>query len=154
MPYYDAIVDSSQAVSDLVQTGTRAENMRPVFTVIRDLMLDDQKDNFESRGSVFGSPWPALAPGTLAKKAGNSKPLVMTGALEKAATGSTGKVTRITKGGVAVGINARLFYARFHQAGAKGGSRKGEMPKRELVGITPATREKSLTLIQKYLVPR
>jgi phage gpG-like protein len=117
-------------------------------------MLGDQRSNFEAAGSVFGSPWPALAPGTLAKKTGSARPLVLTGALEKAATGSTGKVTRITKSGVTVGINARLFYARFHQAGAKGGSRKGEMPKRELVGITPATREKSLTLIQKYLVPR
>jgi phage gpG-like protein len=148
---YDATVDPSDTVANLAGMSGRAENMRPVFTVIRDLMLGDQRRNFEGRGSVFGS-WPALAPGTLARKGGSSQPLVLTGALQKAATGSTGKVTRITKGGVTVGINQRIYYARFHQAGAKAGSRKGDLPKRELVGITRSTREKSLTLIQKYLV--
>lgn len=148
---YDADVDPSDTVANLAGISGRAENMRPVFTVIRELMLSDQRRNFESRGSVFGSPWPDLAPGSLARKSGGSKPLVLTGTLEKAATGGTGKVTRITKSGVTVGINQRIHYARFHQAGAKGG-RKGDMPKREVVGINRMTREKSLTLIQKYLV--
>lgn len=151
---YDADVDPSDTVANLAGISGRAENMRPVFTVIRELMLSDQRRNFESRGSVFGSPWPDLAPGSLARKSGGSKPLVLTGTLEKAATGGTGKVTRITKSEVTVGINARIYYARFHQAGAEGENRKGEseMPKREVVGINRTTREKSLTLIQKYLV--
>ncbi len=136
---YDMVVDPSDGVARLEGIRSRAENMRPVFTTIRDLMVKDQRRNFDTRGGVFGEKWPGSAS------------MVETGELATAAKGGKGKVSRISKNTVRVGINKRIFYARFHQAGAKAGSRRGDLPRRLLVGIAPATRHQSLTLISKYL---
>jgi hypothetical protein len=126
--------------------GEKADNMRPVFTTVRDLMLKDQRKNFDTRGGVFGEKWPAQSSQTEGETL-----MENTGALAAAARGGRGKFTRITKSQVRVGINKRIFYARFHQSGAPKGSRRGTLPKRLLVGISPSTRRTSLTLIAKYL---
>lgn len=152
---YDMDVIPDQAVSRLTLLGERAENLRPVFTTIRDLMLADQRRNFDSRGGVFGEKWPATSTETMRRKHEREglpgSVLTASGELAAAARGGKGKFTRITKSTVKVGINKRIFYARFHQAGAPKGSRRGALPKRELVGLTPATRHKSLSLIAAYL---
>lgn len=141
------VVNPAQSTAMLRLMAVRAGNMRPVFTVVRDMMLRDQRRNFDSRGGVFGDRWAALSPLTR-----GSEPLVDTGRLAAAARGGKGKVTRISKSTVRVGINSDIFYARFHQAGAPAGSRKGTLPQRDVVGINDQTSAKSITLIQRYLL--
>lgn len=136
---YDFAVDPRGGVDRLRRVEERASNLRPVFTTIREMMLKDQRRNFDSRGGVFGEKWPGSA--TMEKS----------GALAAAARGGKGRVARIGKATVKVGINKKIFYARFHQAGAPAGSRRGNLPRRVLVGIAPPTRRTSLTLISKYL---
>ncbi len=155
MLQYDYVVDPSEAVGRLTTMGERAENSRPAFTKIRDRLLKDQRENFESRGGTFDEKWPATSKQTMMRKherEGNpGSILVATGELAAAAKGGKGKFTRITKSQVRVGINKRIFVARFHQAGAPKGSRRGTLPKRTLVGITDESRRFSVTLLAKWI---
>lgn len=152
---YDMVVNPAAGISTLTALGAKVDNMRPVFVSVRDLMLKDQRRNFDQRGGVFGAKWRGTSPETMERKHNREgQPgsiLTATGELATAARGGKGKFTRITKSQVRVGINKRIFYARFHQAGAPQGSRRGVLPKRELVGIAPATRRTSLDLIARYL---
>lgn len=154
MPAYDFVVDPSQAVGRLTAVSKRAENTRPIFTTIRDRLLADQRENFASRGTVFGERWAASSPQTLKRKFREGKTgtiLTATGELARAAMGGRGKFSRITKSQVRVGINKRIYRARFHTAGAPKGSRRGTLPARPLVGITDDARRFSVTLIAKWI---
>lgn len=160
MPAPGVYVDPSDAVNTLRILQKKGATLRTPLTQVKNLMVADNVKNFESGGSLYGG-WPAASPET---KLGRDL-MVKTGALKKSlaakgrkgsggATGVKG-TTAFAGTGVTSTTGKRAYpYPRFHQSGASAGSRKGNLPKREVVGITDKTREKSLTILQKYLASK
>lgn len=121
--------------------------------VIRRLLIEGHRKQFLSKGGFLGSPWPALAPGTLARKVRmgqSSRPMEATGALKRALEGGRGKVTRVTRSSVTVGTS--LFYAVFHMKGSKGKGRQRNTPARPPVGISDVQYEAALSIMERYLL--
>lgn len=165
-PTPQVYVDPSDAVHTLRILNRRSTNLRRPLTDIKNLIVAGHVKNFESGGSLFGG-WPPISPETRSSRA----PLVATGKLQSDLAKKSGPGKKITKNEVRVGVDTSagqrgegrggvkaygdkdVFYARFHQAGASG-NRRGTLPKREVVGITDTTREKSLTIIQQYLTAK
>jgi len=150
-PTPGVIVNSTDATRRLHILGLKSKNLRVPLTQIKNLIVADHVKNFDSGGSLFGG-WPSISPNT----ASSGAPLVRTGALRKDIGKKSGPGKKVRKYEVRVGVgttnDSDQFYARFHQAGAPAGKRRGELPKRELVGITDATGEKGVEIIRRYIV--
>ena len=147
----EVLVNTTDAKRTLYVLGAKSQNLRVPLIQIKNLIVADHVKNFNSGGSPFGG-WPAISPNT----ASSGTPLVKTGALKKDIAKKSGPGKKVRKWEVRVGVATTnddgAFYARFHQAGAPAGKRKGDLPKRELVGITDETERKGIELIRRYLV--
>lgn len=139
----DIYANTTAAKARLAGMAGRATDLRPATRVVRELIMAGHKENWESQGASFGTPWAANAPGTIARK-GSSKPMEATGALRAAIYGGKGRSTSASKTLARVGV--RLSYARF--ALGTGGYR----PKRPMVGISRTTEGAALKVLERYLV--
>ena len=150
-PTPEVLVNTSDAKRTLYVLGAKSQNLRVPLTQIKNLIVADHVENFQGRGSLFGG-WPAISANT----ASSGTPLVKTGALQKEIGRKSGPGKKVRKWEVRVGVgntnDSGEFYARFHQAGAPAGKRRGDLPKRELVGITDSTRERGIEMIRQYIV--
>lgn len=151
-PTPEVIVQPGHAVGTLRILGAKPMNLRVPLTQIKNLMVADHVRNFSSNGSLFGG-WEPLSPET---RSLTGETLVKTGYLKKEIARKSGPGKKVTKYQVRVGvggegINRDSFYARFHQSGATEG-RKGDLPKREVVGITDRTRDVSIEIIRRYIL--
>ena len=151
-PTPEVLVNTRQASRTLYILGARSQNLRVPFTGIKNLMVADHVRNFESGGSLFGG-WPPASPESWQGRG----LLEMTGAMRDALGRRSGPGVKIRKYEVRVGVGTKNeegeFYARFHQSGATEG-RRGDLPKREVVGITDSTRERGVEMIRRYIVGR
>lgn len=151
-PTPQVLVDNRDAVRTLYVLDVKSRNLRTPLTQIKNLIVADHVDNFDSGGSLFGG-W---APRSGETQALNPQLLVRTGFLKSEIEKKSGPGKKVTKYEVRVGVGYTgaedSFYARFHQAGAPAGDRKGDLPKREIVGITDDTRDKGIEMIRQYLV--
>lgn len=150
-PTPEVIVQPGHAVGTLRILGAKPLNLRVPLTQIKNLMVEDHVRNFESGGALFGG-WPPLSPETT----GGLGILERTGFLRKEIGRKSGPGKKVTKYQVRVGVGGQgmdrdSFYARFHQSGATEG-RRGDLPKREVVGITDATRDRSIEIIRRYIL--
>lgn len=134
----------------LQDAAARGEDMRPAMLRIKELLIQGHKQQFSSKGSFLGTPWPANAPGTLARKAREgqgSEPMVATGALRESLAGGKGKRSRVSRSSVSVGTS--LFYSVFHI----NPKRKG-VPARPSVGISEGQRRAALTIMENHVLGR
>lgn len=159
-PRPEVQVQVDTATRRLQILGARPMNLRLPLTQIKNLMVADHVKNFETGGSLFGG-WPALSPETK----GSGQPLVRTGAIQRDLARKSGPGKSVRKWEVRVGIatsagqrgdveaygDRDVFYGRFHQAGASG-ARRGDMPKREIVGITDKTQNQAVEIIRRYIL--
>lgn len=128
---------SAKAIKQLGATEHRAEYLEPVLRVSARVLGEGLTRNFQTRGSFFGSPWPA-------KKDGSPATLNRTGALQSSVAG----LTRTTKAQAIAGFSGpEAFIARFHQAGTSRG-----LPARPLVGHADITRTRLIDMLERYLV--
>ena len=139
----DVYANTAMARARLAGLAGRATDLRPAMTVVRDLIIAGHKENWESQGAALGTPWPANAPGTLARKS-STRPLEATGALKTAIYGGRGRATRVMKTGVRVGV--RLMYARYNLGSSR------YRPARPMVGISRSTEAAAFKVLEKYLV--
>lgn len=150
MPTPEVVVREEIATRRLYVLNVKSQNLRVPLTQIKNLIVADHVRNFDSGGSLFGG-WSPLSPET--KSSGT--PLVKSGFLRDQLRRKSGPGKRVTKYGVQVGVGyeaeSESFYARFHQAGATDG-RRGDLPKREVVGITDQTRERGVEMIRQWIV--
>lgn len=153
-PRPEVAVQSADAERRLYVMGLKAQNLRVPLTQIKNLMVADHVRNFQSGGSLFGGWDPTQSGGP---------PLVESGLLAKELSRKSGPGKSVKKYEVRVGVGGDkdgfggdTFYARFHQAGAsnrrgKDGTYKGELPKREVVGITDRTQTTAVEIIRQYI---
>lgn len=152
-PTPEVLVNAGHASNTLRILAAKPLNLRVPLTQIKNLMVADHVQNFESNGSLFGG-WPAISANT----ASSGTPLVRTGYLRKEIGRKSGPGKKVTKYQVRVGVGGQgmdrdSFYARFHQSGASSSTgRKGDLPKREVVGITDKTRNESIEIIRRYIL--
>jgi hypothetical protein len=151
----DFEVDTREPVSVLAGMAERAEDFKPAFAIIRELLLSGIQRNFESRGSFLGKAWPGLAAATVARKSREGIPgdLLMgkTRQLSTALLGGAGKRTRVSRLSVRVGVKPSIYWANFAQAGA-GGGRRGVQPRRRIIGMAARTELEAVTIIDRYLM--
>jgi len=147
-PSPQVYVNPGDAVGTLRILNKKAANLRTPLTQIKNLMVADHARNFDTGGSLFGG-WPGASSETQ-----TSSLMRKTGQLRKELGSKTGPGKKVESRKGIARAGAGVFYARFHQAGAPAGKRKGDLPKREVVGITDATERKSIEIIAQYLKPR
>jgi phage gpG-like protein len=148
---FDYDIDPSGAVTVIEALADRSEDLKPAMQKIRDLMVEGHKKNFESRGSFLGASWAPLSAQTTERKARQGLPqdaMQSSGALLRALSGGRGRLTSATKTQAKAGV--RLFYARFHLAGASG-SRRGELPARPVVGMNQSQVNEANRIIRRFL---
>lgn len=151
----------------LKEMGSRAESMRPAMLQIKQLLIEGNTRQWQTKGAYMGTPWPEDSPETAARKRRSGAPsslastLVESGDLQASLEGGAGSFSRVGKGNVRVGTH--LFYAIFHIKGASGrgaksagnsAGRKGSVPARLPLGITEEDRATSLSIIERYLLGR
>lgn len=129
------VIGDEDAVRHLIETGKRAQDLRPAARTIRTLITEGHKRNWASRGAYLGSTWPPLAPSTV-RNWGGGEVGVASGRLKAAVLGGKGAQTKATKTSVSVGVKgvpeAHLF------AGGRSGGRGGFQPARPIIGVTRA----------------
>jgi hypothetical protein len=140
----------------LRDAAARGEDMRPAMARIKTIFIEGHKEQYASKGGFLGTPWPENSEETLARKARSRIPalsslMVEEGSLEKAVSGGAGSRSRVSKGSVSVGVkNISVLFA---QGGAKG-ARRGEEPKRVVLGINEVERETSIAILTDFLLGR
>jgi hypothetical protein len=128
----------------------RGDDMRPAMLQIKELLIAGHKKQFSSKGSFLGTPWPANAPSTLARKARlgqSSEPMEATGALKESLAGGRGKRSRVSRSSVSVGT--ALFYSVFHINPKRDG-----VPARPPVGISEGQRMAALVIMENHILGR
>lgn len=149
------IVGAREAVADLAAIGERARDPRPAMRQVKGILAEGVKKQYASRGGHLNTPWPANAPGTLARKARlgqSAETLTASGALGTALSGGKGKRHRATRSSVTIGTN--IWYARFAQAGTTGAGKHGQTraPERRIMGISKSDRAKALRDVERYIL--
>jgi phage gpG-like protein len=146
------LIGASEVEADVKGVAERSSDARPAMRLVRDLMREGIKKNFETSGAYLGDSWRQLAPGTLARKARegkDAKPLVADGGLEAALTGGKGKTSSATRTQAKAGIS--LWYGVFAQSGASG-DRKGTEPARKIIGFTRRNQLKAGRMVEDYII--
>lgn len=149
------IVGAREAVANLAAIGERARDPRPAMRQVKGILAEGVKKQFDSRGGHLNTPWPANAPGTLARKARLGQPaetLTATGALSTALSGGRGKRHRVTRSSVTIGTS--IWHAHFAQTGTSGAGKHGRTraPARRIMGISPSDRAKALRDVERYIL--
>jgi hypothetical protein len=145
--------DTIQATSHLEGIERRMRDPRPAMRQVRDNLIDSHSRNFTDQGRTLADPWPALSPETIARKRReglSAQPLVASGKLGMALLGGPGKRATASKTTISVGVQKRLFYARFHMAGA-GGNRRGTQPPRRVIGINAVEELRAKSVLSEYI---
>lgn len=155
-PTPEVRVQAADGINTLRVLNAKAAALGPPLIKIKNLMVDDHVRNFESGGALFGG-WPPRE----AEFGLSFAPMVKSGTIRdqlraRGKQGSGGATYIESRKGIArAGTGAKTPdgkpYPRFHQAGATRPGRGGVLPKRELVGITDATRTRSVEIIRQYL---
>lgn len=137
-------IREAKARTDAV--GERAEDVRPVFRVIREDWRQDQLEHFESRG---GGQWKPNAPTTVARKRRQSidvRVLHAKNVLKDSLTKPRARfaVQRVTTGELRFGTRAGV--ARIHEQGL------GGLPRRKVVSIDRDDIRRARRKIELYIV--
>lgn len=132
------------AARHLYEMGSRAADPRPALRKVRDMLTRGHAKQFASHGSYLGTTWPPLAQSTLERKSGGGIG-EQTGRMRRALEGGSGRKTSVTKYQVAVGVNPKLFYARFFAKGTE------TQPARPIVGATEGEIRTANWLIRRYI---
>lgn len=123
-------------------------DFQPVLEAEAGVMQDWQRGNFASEGGVFGEPWAALSPRTVAAKerAGfSASPLIREGHLQA----EMGQTSDYGASSVTTGVDtATVPYAPFQQA------QTGRKPGRILVAVTAGEAQEMEDKLQAYLEER
>jgi hypothetical protein len=140
------------AVGEMRDLVLWAEDMSPAMRQVKALLIEGHRQQFQSKGGYLGTPWPANAEATIARKARHGIPslsstMVEEGSLQEAAEGGRGSRSRATKSMASAGVS--LFYARFHINPKRAG-----MPARPVVGIHPKDEAIALRLVENRLMGR
>lgn len=150
-------IDPDDALHTLRYIRRKSLKLGPPLIAIKSLMVADHVRNFDSGGALFGGWAPREAEFGLEWKTMFKSGRLRDSLKAKGKQGSGGATYIESKKGVVragTGITNpkdNKPYPRFHQSGAKREGRGGILPKREVVGITTATYQKSLSIIDKYL---
>jgi morphogenesis family protein len=151
-------IEPGPAVSLLDGVATRSRDMRPAMVQIRELLIQGNKQNFESRGSLFGERWAPLKESTLERKAQQGlpvDPMIATRTLLTAIEGGKGKKTSATRTMASVGVSRDIFWVNFamkgrHRSGS--GGKGGYEPARPVLGMTEGERREAVTIMERYLM--
>lgn len=149
----DFSVNSKAASSMLEGIAKRGGDLRPAMILVKAILAKGLAKNVATKGRYFGTPWPALSPATLARKARQGDPsetLNASGRLLQALLGGSGRRTRVSRTRVSVGVSGDFFEALFTQAGASKG-RRGNQPARPVLGITETEQQAAVAVLQRYL---
>lgn len=145
--------DLRAAERRLMRMADRTMDMRPAMLEVKEVMMAGHIANFEGQGSEFGEKWKLNTPGTLARKlrmGQGNEPMKATGALERALQGGKGKRTRVGKSSVRVGVS--LKQARYNLIGSYTAETGSRRPRRATIGMSRATRGKSLKICERFIV--
>jgi hypothetical protein len=138
------VTGGERAHQTLARLVTRLDDGRPQLLGLLDEILLAQRERFEGKGTR----WRKLKPSTLREKRALHEPdriLVATGRLMQSVTvlGAPDQVIEVRPGLLRFGT--RVYYARFHHKGQG-------VPKRAVVGLTRAWRERLITHLRTALV--
>ncbi len=129
-----------QARRRLLEMKLRADNLIPAWDELLDWWARENRKHFTGRGQRWHTPWPPLAPATIAEKIRlgfPTDPLVRTGRMRSHLVSRPLGFERLSQTSVVAGT--RLERAVFHQRGTK------YMPRRQLVNAPQVTREQAAT---------
>lgn len=143
------VLGTKAAGERITLIGANAQDLKPAFALIRELIIEGHKRQFESQGSFLGTPWPPLAPSTQARKAReglSSDPLEATEALRTALFGGTGRSTSVTRSAVRVGVGKRVFYGLFAGKGTK------YQPARPITGMSATEGQEALDILERFVM--
>ncbi len=120
-------------------------NFQPVLEAEADVMQEWQRGNFASEGAVFGEPWAALSPRTVAAKEREgfgARPLIREGHLQA----EMGQASAYSASSVTTGVDvAAVPYAPFQQAQTQ------HKPGRVLIAVTTGEAQEMEARLQAYL---
>lgn len=133
-------VDDRGVVAGLSRLAERMEDMSPVMREVGDAVREASMDAFKREASPEGAKWPPLSPATIRRRRGGPVHRILqdTGALRQS-------IVKRLEGNRSVIVGARVEYAPFHQFGTK------RMPARPFLGVSPATREEIMDVIDDWL---
>lgn len=132
------------AARHLYEMGQRAADPRPALRKVRDMLTRGHAKQFATHGAYLGETWPPLAQSTLEQK-GSGTIGVKSGRMRAALIGGSGRKTSVTKRQVTVGVNPKIFYARFFAKGTV------HQPAREIVGATEGEIRTANWIIRRYI---
>lgn len=133
----------------LMRFGDRAQDARPAFRGIADLLRTSEQRQFASRGRYASAGWAPLAPSTLASKIrrGESTSILeATGTLRDSLTRKTdgGHVELVEPHQLIFG--SQVPYAKYHQRGTR------TMPRRRPLEVRGRDRQEMVKIIQRHLM--
>jgi hypothetical protein len=129
--------------ADLALLQDRAQDLREVLDDVGQELLDLNRSTFASEG---GGTWAELAPSTVRGRGGRTGPILIDdGELFDALTrrGAQGSVYDLTGDSVTVGTD--LISGRYADSGTR------RQPRRSLVRVTGADRDRLTGAVQKHL---
>lgn len=124
----------------LLDMKARANNLIPAWDELLTWWAQQNRAHFAGRGERWRTPWPPLAPATIAEKIRlgyPTDPLVRTGRMRSQLVARPLGFERLDQTSVIAGT--RLERAVFHQRGTK------YMPRRQLVNARQVTAEQAAT---------
>ena len=143
------IAGDVQLNRELLGVSGRAVDMRPAFVAILDLWRAETAEQFGTEGQHASGGWKPLRPATAAaKRRRGQRPEILraTDALMRSLVEphDGNPIARVTPSELEYGT--KVEYAKFHQLGTR------RMPRRRPVALTEGARQRTVKIVQRFLV--
>jgi phage gpG-like protein len=137
----------AQVSRTIRRVGENVEDLRPAYDAIADLVVAENRRNFDTEGGHASGGWAPLSPKYAAWKARHypGKPILeLTGDLRDDLTERPMGVEVIEPQTIRLGSTLR--YGGYHQAGS------GILPRRRPVEFTEAARRDMTKILQRFII--
>lgn len=144
------IAGDRQIARELLRFSGRAVDASPAFEAIGELLIEEERKQFDTQGAHASGGWKPLKPATLAAKQRKGLRLEIlqaTGPLMDSLTEKGDAHMIFEAHPTELVFGSAVPYAPYHQTGTHRG-----LPRRRPIELTEATRKACVKILQRWLV--